>query len=198
MLSSETAIRTLVANSGARNLFISSLGRTAEHLWRLKPDHTLFLDALGDVLPVAIGVAIACGERFRVTAVDTDGGHLSRLTALAVVGSQTELLKSFQVVVLDNGILESAGGMRSGSDAVQWDSLGDAFGLNCVTIATAKELSAALARDGTGPRYIHARIQNRSSSLVTKTIDGIESRYRFARTVEALTGRKFMSPARKN
>ena len=192
------ALKLLQAAIPATTAIVCSLGRTSEAAHALFPDQTLFLDSMGDVTPVACGVALGM-PKSPVIALDTDGSHLLGVTALATLGGLTAQLNNLCVLVLDNGLYESGGGLPSRTCALDWTALGQAFGLPIVEVASTDELKSALSGVFQRLTFIVIRIANTERAPdATKTVDGLESRYRFCRHLEKLSGRKILYPATKS
>jgi thiamine pyrophosphate-dependent acetolactate synthase large subunit-like protein len=177
---------------------VSSLGRTSDEAWAHFPDQTLFLDSMGDVTTVACGVALGM-ETHPVVALDTDGSHLLGLAALPTLGALAPRLNNLAIFVLDNGIYESGSGLPSRDCALDWVALGRAFGLPIREVATPDALTAALADAFKTLTFTVVRIANTDRAPdATKTLDGLESRYRFCRHLERLTGKIVLHPATKS
>lgn len=178
--------------------FIVSLGRTSEEAFQLFPNQSLFLDSMGDVASIACGVALGLGPPHPVVALDTDGSHLMGMSLLPTLATVTPRVSNLLIVVIDNGIYESGGGLPSREGDLNWLSLGKAFGLEIVTVDTEKELLESLK--GVFSRFIYlvARVENVSPiPITTKNIDGVESKYRFSRHLEKMSGRILIKPAVK-
>ena len=177
---------------------VCSLGRLAEVAFHHFPLQTLFLDCMGDVAPLACGIALGLPNR-PILALDSDGSHLFGLAGLPTIAALQERLGNLLLVVFDNQIYESAGGLPSRSCAVLWPQLGQAFELEIVYANTEEVLHKALAGAFRGLRYIVAAIHDSDASPpAVKTVDGIESRYLFIRHLERVTGLKLLHPAIKS
>ena len=182
----------------ATTAIVCSLGRTSEAAHALFPDQTLFLDSMGDVTPVACGVALGL-PKSPVVALDTDGSHLLGVAALATLGGVAAQLSNLCILVLDNGLYESGGGLPSRTCVLDWTALGQAFGLPIVEVAHPDELKSALSGAFQHLTFIVVKIANiERAPDATKTVDGLESRYRFCRHLEKLSGRTILYPATKS
>ena len=140
-------LKTLQAMIPPTTSVVCSLGRTSEAAHALFPDRTLFLDSMGDVTPVACGVALGM-PKSPVVALDTDGSHLLGVTALATLGGLTAQLNNLCVLVLDNGLYESGGGLPSRTCTLDWTALGQAFGLPIVEVASPDDARRILELKG--------------------------------------------------
>jgi len=190
-----TLLQTMIP---ATTSIVCSLGRTSEAAHALFPDQTLFLDSMGDVTPVACGVALGM-PKSPVVAIDTDGSHLLGVTALATLGGLTAQLGNLCILVLDNGLYESGGGLPSRTCALDWVALGQAFGLPIREVDSADELKSALSGVFQRLTFIVVKIVNKERAPdATKTVDGLESRYRFCRHLEKLSGKTILYPATKS
>jgi thiamine pyrophosphate-dependent acetolactate synthase large subunit-like protein len=179
--------------------FIASLGRTSEEAFNLFPDQTLFLDSMGDVSSTACGVAIGLSPNHPVVALDTDGSHLMGVTLLPTLASLVARLPNFLLVVLDNGIYESGGGLPSRAVVLDWHLLGRAFGFEVRIANTRAECESALSDVFTRFVYLVIKIENvEPSPAAKKNVDGVEAKYRFVRHLERVLGRTLLVPAVKS
>jgi hypothetical protein len=166
------ALDVLAEHTSPATSIISSLGRTSEEAFRRFPGQTLFLDSMGDVAPIAVGVALGLGPSHSVVALDTDGSQL---------------------------FYESGGALPSGSASVHWSTLGRAFGLPIRQVSTARQFSTAMAHAFQGFSYLVLSVTNLSPSPpASKPLDGIESKYRFIRHLEEVTRTTILRPATKS
>lgn len=178
--------------------FVASLGRTSEETFRRWPTSTLFIDSLGDVTTLAVGVALGLGHAHPVVALDTDGSHLFGLPALPTLSQLAAGLPNLMVVVLDNGIYESGGGLPSRDCSLDWELLGRAFGLPLRRVTSTPGLVDALRHAFKTFIYLVAEVNNSDALVpVEKTLDGIESKYQFVRHLESISGRQILRPALK-
>lgn len=179
--------------------FISSLGRTSEEVFRLFADQALFLDSMGDVSSIACGVALGLEQKYPVVAVDTDGSHLFGIHLLFTLSAIKDQLHNLTVMVLDNGLYESGGGARSRLIDLDWEQLGKSVGLTIESIQTKEHLITVLKESFSTFKYLVVQIYNDDElGVAEKTIDGIESRYRFIRHLEKITNQKLLIPAVKS
>ena len=180
---------------------VAALGRTSEVAFALFPNQTLFLDSMTEVASIALGVAISIGPTVPIFAFDTDGGQLMGLYLLPTLAAHKNQVPNLTVLVLDNELYEAAGGAASRYSKLDWRQLGIAFGLRVQVAHDEAELDAALSDSGRADElsYIVVKILNADPLAPTqKTLDGIESKYRFVRHLEKLTGHQILLPAEKS
>lgn len=181
--------------SHKENAYICSLGRTAELGFKYFASQTLFLDCLGSIVPTAVGVALGA-PNINVIALDTDGSHLMGISILSTLSSIRSKLENLTIVVFDNEILESAGGLRSRYGNIDWQLLGKAWGMEISVIEDILILQNTLSQQGF--KYIIAKVKNEDISTSNKDIDGIESKYIFSRHIEKVLNQKIIRPSIKN
>lgn len=176
-------------------LLVSALGRTSEELYQLAPERTLFLDAMGDVAAVATGLALAA-EPMPVAAVDTDGSFLMNLSVLTMLGHRLPRTGNLQLIVLDNGNYESAGGLASRQVTLSWPALFGSVGLNARLIKAPAEVPAVLPEAGS---VLVGLVRNGDPAPgATKPCDGVETSYRIERRIADWHGRPPRIPAVKS
>lgn len=191
------AVETILRQVGQGAVVVSSLGRTAEEVFRRHPS-ALFLDCLGAPTPVACGVALGASEVHTVC-FDTDGSFLMDLSAILALHRTIELCgERLTLAVLDNGILESGGGDASRSCPLDWTGLLASVGIDAVLAGSASELRDALGRSP-HPGVIIARVENlEPASGPEKSTDGRQSRDRFVEHLLALRGQTAAPRATKS
>jgi thiamine pyrophosphate-dependent acetolactate synthase large subunit-like protein len=76
-MTTRDVISEFIPHISQTDLIISSLGRTAEETFKLidNYDRVLFLDCMGSVTGVGIGVAMSC-PNVKVFAFETDGSFM--------------------------------------------------------------------------------------------------------------------------
>ncbi len=179
--------------------FIASLGRTSEETFRLFPDQTLFLDSMGDVTTVACGVALGLGATHPVVALDTDGSHLMGLSSLSTLATLVDRLPNLLLIVLDNGLYESGGGLPSRYTELDWQLLGQAYGMDCQVVNNKKQLLVSLQSVFSRFSYIITKIENTDNPpAAQKSLDGVEAKYRFSRHLERLLQKPLLRPSVKS
>lgn len=179
---------------------VCSLGRTAQSVYNFFPNETLFLDSMGDVISTGCGVALGCKTK-PVLAIDTDGSFLMGVTILSTLAAKRNELNNFTILVLNNNIYESGGGLRSTEIEPNWKLLGEAWELDILEISSLEELKRSLEDSNFMKfRFIFLNIDNENEPQVdsTKNIDGIESKYLFVRNLEFVLNRVILKPCLKN
>jgi sulfopyruvate decarboxylase subunit beta len=129
-----------------------------------KGNHFISLDAMGQTVPVALGLALGLGLRDRagvgkVIAIEGDGSLLMGLSVLSTVGH----LKPARLVVyvLDNGVYLATGGQPTASADIDFAAVATACSWRGARdVRTAGELAAATdwALTTEGPVLIRVRI----------------------------------------
>jgi thiamine pyrophosphate-dependent acetolactate synthase large subunit-like protein len=127
-----------------------------------KGNHFISLDAMGQTVPVALGLALGLGHRAgvgKVIAIEGDGSLLMGLSVLSTVGH----LKPGRLVVyvLDNGVYLATGGQPTASADIDLAAVATACSWRGARdVRTADELAAATAWALTteGPVLIRVRI----------------------------------------
>lgn len=131
-------------------IVVAGLGRSAWCARELWGRSVLILDALGDVLPTAIGLSVAYGPSSdrHVLSIEGDGSFLFGMHGLVTLATCRHLIGRFLAVVLDNTILESGGGLPTLSYPLRWDLLCAAHGLPYAAATTAHEADDAMREIG--------------------------------------------------
>ncbi len=179
---------------------ICSLGRTAQEVYDVSPNQTLFLDAMGDVVSTAIGVALGVAED-PVIAFDTDGSNLMGITILSSLAALKNKLQNLAIIVFNNNILESGGGMKTTDVGPNWEHLGEAWGIQTVQVTNLKDLKNSFEKFAFKElTYFVVNVDNTEcvQGDSTKDIDGIESKYIFTRHLERVKNEKILKPCLKN
>lgn len=165
---------------------------------------TAFLGQMGDVVGMAVGLALALPHR-RVVCLDGDGSVLMELGQLVVLGQQAP--DNLVVFVVDNASYESIGwgakGPRPTATATTADlaALARAAGVpHAVNVDTIEELDAqiTLAFSSPGCRFINVRTERGHARVPPRQRDGFEDKYRFVRYVEATEGIRILNLARQD
>jgi thiamine pyrophosphate-dependent acetolactate synthase large subunit-like protein len=136
------AITTLASALPSYPLVVAGVGRAAYCAVTTWPGRVLAIDALGDVLPVALGVSMAIAKSHAsrtVLSLEGDGSFLFGLAGLATMAATVRSLDSFIAVIIDNGKLESGGGSPSRTFPLDIASLVRSFHL---AYSEASELEA--------------------------------------------------------
>ena len=187
------ALERLVEAVPPDGVFVASLGRVAVEMDRLRSDQTLFLDSLGDVVPVAVGIALA-RPALPVTAIDTDGSFLMNLSVLPAMGEVLPRLPALTVWIVDNGRYESAGNLPSRGAPLAWEPLFAAVGLECRVVSRPDDVrpvpGAVVVLDTSGDVS--------TAPAATRSRDGIETSYTIERLIADLSGAPRRLPATKS
>jgi sulfopyruvate decarboxylase subunit beta len=161
---------------------------------------TCMLGLMGDVIGMAIGLAMALPHR-KVICLDADGSVLLELGQLIALGQEAP--KNLVVFVADNQVYESIGTSkgarprptataRKADIAALALASGVPYAKNVKTMEEfEEELNAALSE--LGCRLINVRTQIGRSNAPPRQIDGFEDKYRFVRHVEQLENIRIMT-----
>lgn len=162
--------------------------RTDEH------PRTAFLGQMGDVIGLAVGLAVALPHR-RVVCLDGDGSVLMELGQLVVLGQEAP--DNLAVFVADNASYESIGsgdkGPRPTATAGTTDlaAMARAAGVpHAVNVETTEDLDRELAAafSEAACRFVNVRTRTGFAKVPPRQRDGFEDKYRFVRYVEQLEG----------
>jgi sulfopyruvate decarboxylase TPP-binding subunit len=178
-------------------LVVANSGASSRQWAHLRPGEGNFLSAgVGLVLPVSLGLALALPER-RVLALEGDGSALMSASALAVLG--THAPRNLLVLVFDNeAYMEGARWPTATARGVDLAGMAAAAGVQqSHVVRTLPELRAAVeALDaGGGPGYVVAKIEAHEDAVPSDPRDMRETKYHFARHVEASEGKALLRPA---
>jgi sulfopyruvate decarboxylase subunit beta len=151
-------------------------------------DNQLYLlDSMGLVGSVATGLALSLGGSgvAPVVGIEGDGSLLMNPNVLTTGGFLAP--RNLLLVVLDNGVYGSTGGLPTYSSRLDLTALAQASGWQTARAETPDELresfSALLA--GGGPSFLHARIEPGNAPGIPKLlIDPVVLGARFARWLE--------------
>ncbi|MEV4755791.1 thiamine pyrophosphate-dependent enzyme [Micromonospora sp. NPDC049559] len=196
-MNSDEAVGALRDALGRDVAVVAGVGRSGWAAGRYWPERTLHLDALGDVLPVASGLALGLGPAGRVISVEGDGSLLFGLAGLATLAGLRERLHGFTAVVLDNERYESGGNQPSRHFPLDWPALVGAFGLPLGQAHRPTEVAAALV--AAAPVGVLRLVVRDEAALPapTGTDNGREAVYAFRRMLELRYGVRPSVPARK-
>jgi sulfopyruvate decarboxylase subunit beta len=165
---------------------------------------TAHLGQMGDVIGLAVGLAVALPHR-TVVALDGDGSVLMELGQLVVMGQEAP--ENLVVFVVDNAAYESIGsgekGPRPTATAATTDlaAVARAAGVpHAVNVETWDELDeeiAAAFSEG-GCRFVNVRTEQGYARVPPRQRDGFEDKYRFVRYIESLEGISILHLARQD
>lgn len=185
-------------------LVILSLGGSVDEWYNAAPhvrEASLFQQQLGCVTPEALGLAVGLPHR-RIVSLDTDGGLLFNLGALATVANEQP--ENLFIVVWDNECYQSIGGPRTHTQAGHVDLAAIAQGAgirHAYTARTLEEFDRHCA-DGLAanePYVVVAKTDGiLQPGIKRKHSDGREDKYIFVRHVEELEGVTIMGPSEHN
>jgi thiamine pyrophosphate-dependent acetolactate synthase large subunit-like protein len=131
-----------------------------------KPNHLYSLDAMGQTLPIGLGLALGIAQdprHARLVVVEGDGSLLMGLSALATVGHLRPA--KLVLIVLDNGVYLATGGQPTAAASVDFVGVARACGWAAARpVEGAPEaLAAALAwaRETPGPLLLRVPVSTR-------------------------------------
>ena len=144
---------------------VLSLGGIAREMLAVagrKGNHFVSLDAMGQTVSVALGIALGLGQRAdpgKVIAIEGDGSLLMGLSVLSTAGHLKP--ENLVVYVLDNGVYLATGGQPTASADIDLAAVAEACSWRGARdVRTAGELAAATswALTAEGPVLIRVRI----------------------------------------
>jgi sulfopyruvate decarboxylase subunit beta len=144
---------------------VLSLGGIAREMLAVagrKGNHFISLDAMGQTVAVALGLALGLEHRTKagkVIAIEGDGSLLMGLSVMSTVGHLKP--ETLVVYVLDNGVYLATGGQPTASADIDFAAVAAACGWRGARdVRTADELAAATdwALTTEGPVLIRVRI----------------------------------------
>jgi sulfopyruvate decarboxylase subunit beta len=165
---------------------------------------TAHLGQMGDVIGMAVGLAIALPHR-KVVCLDGDGSVLMELGQLVAMGQEAP--DNLVVFVADNESYESIGwgpkGPRPTATAGTTDlaGLARAAGIPyAATVDTFEDLDREMESAFTEPgcRFIDVKTEQGHAKAPPRQTDGFEDKYRFVRHVERIEGRQILNLARQD
>lgn len=184
---------------GSSSLVVAGPGRSAwcatDH-WEAR---ALVIDCLGDVLPTAVGLSVGIGPRAdaQVLSLEGDGSFLFGMQGLSTLAACHVHMSNFIAVILDNGILESGGGLPSRSGPIRWNDLCSAFDLPYAEASKLAEIEGAVKAVGR-IGVLRLEVKDREPMLPPRyDLTGQENATRFRRLTSSLLGRDLPPPALK-
>ena len=126
MLQRPEALRLIDAAFPETPLVLTLGGTIREMLSEVgqKPNHLYSLDAMGQTLPIGLGLALGISER--VVLVEGDGSLLMGFSAMTTVGHLRP--RNLVVLVLDNGVYLATGGQPTAAGSVDLVRVAEACG----------------------------------------------------------------------
>lgn len=170
--------------------------------WAALDEHnprTAQLGQMGDVLGLAVGVALALPHR-KVVCIDGDGSLLLELGQLVLLGQEAP--SNLSVFIVDNGAYETIGsgpnGARPTATAGKTDlvKMAEAVGVPyAVRVGTIddleREIEAAMSAEGC--RFIDVETDTGPAEVAPFHRDGFEEKYRFVRHIEKIEGKRILT-----
>ena len=200
-MTTEAAIIKILSFTTTSDLFVCSLGRTAETTFSYieNTDRVLFVDCLGATIGLGVGIALA-NNKTSVYAFETDGSFFYDMTILNSIHKLRDQLLNFHPIIFDNEVLESAGGMPSASLDFSWGDIAKAWDLPLVVVSDEESLNSFFVSNSIhSPSLLVIKVDNSQvPERCTKDIDGIESRYRFKRFLNTKVRKGIIRPCTKN
>jgi len=175
------ATRQVVTWLGADAAVIASLGHPAYDLFAAGDRDTFFYTwgSMGLASSIGLGLAMAQPAR-RIVVLDGDGSLLMNLGSLATIGWVRAA--NLVLIVWDNELYGTTGGQSSATaHGADLAAAARAMGIaTSVTVATAQELDAALARieNESGPWVIIAKVAE-SAPTAKPPLDYVFLKQRF-------------------
>ena len=147
----EDALKTIISQSGERDIFISTTGKTSRELFEIRESLNqghykdfLTVGSMGHSSMIAMGIALNVPDR-TVWCIDGDGAlvmHLGSMLVLAKTGC-----KNFIHVVINNGAHESVGGMPVAYGKAEFYTMAKEAGYKlCLSVANQTELIDAIKK----------------------------------------------------
>jgi len=131
-LNREGAIKLVTDQLDARDVVISTTGKTSRELFEYREelghDHSrdfLTVGSMGHSSQIALGIALSKPNR-QVYCFDGDGAVIMHMGALAIIGSQSP--KNFKHIVLNNGAHDSVGGQPTAGFDIDIPAIAKACG----------------------------------------------------------------------
>jgi len=183
------------------HLAVCSIGRTAEEVFRQLPiDQVLFIDCLGSVSGLAVGLSMGLADVW-VDAFETDGSFMYNLSILHSISERKKDLRYLTIYIFDNKLYESCGSIKSRGVNLDWKKLCCAWSIDPVIVNDINQLETFLLNrpNYLFPQIVVLNIDNRGiESTCHKDIDGIESKYRFKRYINNRLRKGIIKPCLKS
>lgn len=158
--------------------FVVTLGGTIRELLAVvgrQPNHLYSLDAMGQTLPIGLGLALGLRDderHSRVVVLEGDGSLLMGFSALPTVGSLRHEAHKLVLIVLDNGVYLATGGQPTASASVDLVAAAQACGwagARDISPESAEALEEPLewAAKTPGPLLLRIRVGTRAPDGAT-------------------------------
>ncbi len=162
-LDPDAALRAVVAGTAGSDVLVATTGFTGRALYATgdRPNQLYMVGSMGCASSFGLGLALAQPQR-RVIVLEGDGAMLMHLGAAAVVGHEAPL--NLVHVLLDNGVHDSTGAQATVAPAVDLAGAALCCGYADVRrVASAVELTTAVAGARRGPVFLHVRTLPRAN-----------------------------------
>ena len=191
-------LRALGALCTEEDVFVASQGAVLHDWWNCRPGsshlyNTFWPGTLGSICSIGLGLAITLPHR-RVVVLDNDGSMLMNTGVMVTLGA--ERTPNLTIIVSDNGVYESIGGMPT-LTSVNTDLAKMAEGAGCINTATVHDVDVfteVAERQLTDGEFgflvakivpgMHEWPRDKRRNIY----DGIEDKFRFMRFIEQLEG----------
>lgn len=191
-MSRETAVQTIAASIGKRDVIVSTTGKASRELFeyreRTGSGHSkdlLIVGGMGHASVVAYGIAKQQPTR-NIFVIDGDGAALMHLGALPFIGSYKP--KNLYHFVINNGAHESVGGQPTVARTVDLTAIALAAGYReAYTVFSHAELKKTMASitDQTGPVLVEVITNTNSRPDLTRpTISPVDNKRAFMEFLE--------------
>lgn len=173
-IASDDAMATILAVL-TDSVVVASTGYTSRELYGLADNDSQFYmqGSMGHASAIGLGIARSQKDR-RVVVIEGDGSALMHLGAFTSVGHVGPT--NFVHVVLDNGMHESTGGQRTGSESVDFDVIARSSSYrSAAQCRTSKSLAASLLsiKDADGPHFIVVHTAPRDAAHLPRVTRGL-------------------------
>ena len=161
-LDPDAALRAVVGGLSGSDVVVATTGFTGRALYAVgdRPNQLYMVGSMGCASSFGLGLALAQPRR-RVIVLEGDGAMLMHLGAAAIVGHEAP--ENLVHVLLDNGVHDSTGAQATVAPAVDLAGTALCCGYADVRrIASAAELTAAVAGARRGPAFLHVRTRPRT------------------------------------
>lgn len=148
-LKREEALKTIVTEAEAEDVFVSTTGKTSRELFEIREalnqghdKDFLTVGSMGHASMIAMGIAMNKPEK-TVWCVDGDGAAIMHLGSMAVLAKSG--YKNIIHVVMNNGAHESVGGMPVAYGRTDFYELARSFGYEkCFQVSDEEQLKRAV------------------------------------------------------
>jgi thiamine pyrophosphate-dependent acetolactate synthase large subunit-like protein len=144
---------------------VLTLGGTAREMLAVagrKPNHLINLDAMGQTVPIALGLAAGLdrtGDEEKTVVIEGDGSLLMGFSVMSTIGHLKP--RNLAVFILDNGVYLATGGQPTAAPDMDMGAVAMASGWSATRdVTTPAELTDALAwaKETQGPLLVRVYI----------------------------------------